>query len=263
MIRSRHHRLLFVAMSLGLTIVIPAKCIAAQTGSILDAEVEAFDCTNLSVSAAISKLASANGGPINVIIDSVAEPTVTVAARQQRVAQILGEILRAIPDYEFSPKLQSVLVCPRGLSKNSSFVLNQVIPGFQVEFWRYESGRAPTYGCGFDYQPASQLNIALPFLPLATSKPNCDAFPCVRHYKNRALIDVLTELSIELRRSWACGRVNPSFVRRHNAKAERDRKKDGLSRPYWPNEKLPAYLVTWSGKGAFHGDAEERIRSSP
>ncbi len=220
-----------------------------QAGNkLLDTQIPQFECTNLPVSEAIMSLAGRCAFPINSVIDNVDEPKVTVSARQQDCEAILRQIIRPLDSYEIIAASGAVLVCPQHIILNRTFPLNQPLPEFKVEFLSSEKKTNTSYGCQLDAVTASSRNVALPFLPLKWTKPNCDSFPCVRRYKDRTLLDVLTELSVELHRSWACGQVNPSYVKERNA----EWKNEGHS-TYWPNENMPFYHVSWGDQGAFHG----------
>ncbi len=219
--------------------------------NLLDTKIPQFECTNVPVSEAIDSLAHGCTFPINSIMDTIDEPRVTVSATLRSCADILREIVRPLSGYQFKEESGAVLVYPPNAMQNGAFPLNRPLPEFTVEF--LSNGQTNTsYGCQLDAVAASSLNVALPFLPLKWTKPNCETFPCVRHYEGRTLLDMLTALSVELHRSWACGRVNPSYVKEKNV----EWKKEGYP-TYWPNEKLPFYHISWSDRGAFHGVQKE------
>lgn len=164
---------------------------------LFDTQIPQFVCTNLSVSEAIMSMAGNCTFPINSIIDTTEEPRVTLSLRQQDCASVLREIIRPLHDYDLMVKSGAILVCPQRIAHSTAFPLNRPLPEFTVEFLSSGSQTNTSYGCQFDWQAASSLNVALPFLPLKFTKPRCDSFPCVRRYKDRTLVDVLMELSVE------------------------------------------------------------------
>ena len=211
-----------------------------------DIVVNDYSCTNKSVSSALRSLSIKSGIVINCIIDQIEEPLVTMSCHNVTIGEILDRIMIGMTNYEVMVGKESLLVCPKGILRDNSFILNHSIPECVVSnYW------LPDDNCmifEIDPKPFIPLNIALMGPLYVLTKSNTTSSSS-RIFTNHTLLSVLTSLSEEGHTSFFLSRVRPTHIQKYNA----DERKDGLNQSWWPNRNAPGYCLSWR-TGAFHGE---------
>ena len=206
----------------------------------LQAEVQSFFCTNEPVSHAISLLAKRSPVLINAVIDDVTDPIVTISRQRATVGGILTDLLEHHPGHEPYDESSTILILPDSLVHKEVFPLTKRLSSFSVTYHSYQMRGQTRYGCDFYLPGNPTLNIG--FSPVSSSWiPDYPTFPHVRAFTNQSIVEILTAISKEEKKSFYCYRLSNDFVRAQN-KDWADRK---VGPTWWPNPDVPCYSVFW------------------
>ena len=84
----------------------------AQTG-ILQTVVGSFSCSNVPVAVAVRNLSAYSPVPLNIVIDVLPQPNVSVSYQRATIGDILKGLLASLPEYETIPTNGTMLLLPK------------------------------------------------------------------------------------------------------------------------------------------------------
>ncbi|MGA2222209.1 MAG: hypothetical protein ABSH21_10650 [Verrucomicrobiia bacterium] len=215
---------------------------SAET-ELLQSEIRDFCHTNIPVSHAICLLAKQSPVPIDAVIDDTNDPPVTISVEKATIAEILQQLLPQHPGHHPHERSGVVLILPDWLLDKQVFPLTQKVTKFNITCYShnsmYETGRT-VYLYRFDPPENPALNISLGALGLS-GKPDYSTFPHERTFENQSIVEILTAISSEQKKSFFCYRHDKDFVKAKNKEwAERK-----MGPTWWPNPDAPCYSVFW------------------
>jgi hypothetical protein len=215
---------------------------AAETNP-LETIVSNFSCSNVPVAVAVRNLSAQSPIPLNIVIDVIPQPVVTVAYGRASIGYMLKELLASLPNYATMQTNGTVLLMPKQLIGNDKSPLMWKLDRFPVLYRSmiYMSG-ATNYVCDFYYGDHPELNVAFNgMLRVDERTARLGPIPRVRTFKAMNLIEILTVLSGEEHQSWSLSRVWPGFVR----DSIRRRAEDHTGPSQWSDPEAPCYAVFW------------------
>ena len=181
---------------------------AAET-DLLQTEIRDFSYTNVPVSHAICLLAKHSTVPIDAVIDDTNDPPVSISVEKATIAEILQKLLVQHPGHHPHEQSGVVLILPDWLLDKQVFPLTQKVTKLNITCYSRnsisETGRT-VYLYRFDHPENPALNIGLGALG-ASRKPDYSAFPHVRTFENQSIVEILTAISSEEKKSFFCYRL--------------------------------------------------------
>ncbi|MGO9610571.1 MAG: hypothetical protein ACLPT4_13110, partial [Verrucomicrobiia bacterium] len=135
-----------------------------------------------------------------------------------------------------------ILILPDALLHKQVFPLTQKLTKFTITCYSHnsisETGRT-VYLYRFEHPENPALNISLVGLGLS-GKPDYFSFPHERTFENQSILEILTTISSEEKKSFFCYRKDKDFVNAKN-KEWADKKIP----TWWPNPDAPCYSLFW------------------
>jgi hypothetical protein len=212
-------------------------------GDPLQTEIQSFCYTNEPVSHLMCLLAKRSPVPINVVIDDMSDPAVTITMQKATIKAVLADLLLHHPGHKPHEERGTIMVFPDSLFGKETSPLTKKLAEFRVTYTSYQSRIAQgqiKYGCCFYLPENPDLNVGLSPMRL-NRKPDCPTFPYVRAFQNRSVLEILTDISKEGGQSFYCYRMDPADVKARNKSiAERH-----MGPTWWPKPDAPCYAVIW------------------
>ncbi len=206
--------------------------------NVLQTEIQDVSYTNVPVSHAICLLAKQSPVPIDAIIDDTNDPPVTIFVEKATIAEILQKLLLQHPGHHAHEQSGLILILPDGLFNKQVFPLTQKLTKFDITCYSHNSiseTGLTVYLYRFDHPENPALNVSLGALGVSRN-PNYATFPHVRTFENQSIVEILTTISLEEKKSFYCYRLDKDFVKAQNK--EWAEKKMGPT--WWPD---PTRLV--------------------
>ena len=190
----------------------------AQTG-ILQTVVSSFSCSNVPVAVAVRNLSAYSPEPLNIVIDVIPQPVVTVSYRQTTIDDILKGLLSSLPEYSITPTNGTILLLPNRLIGDSKPPFMRKLDRFSVTYRSFVSPLTgvTNYACDFYESKSREWDVGFNgMLRVSEITAKLGAIPRVRTFDGMNLIEILTVLSKEEHQSWSLSRVWPEFVAEGN-----------------------------------------------
>ncbi|MGD1020754.1 MAG: hypothetical protein ABSA12_15685 [Verrucomicrobiia bacterium] len=245
----------------------------AQTG-VLQTVVNSFSCDSEPIAAAVRNLSPYSPVPLNIVIDVVPQPVVTVSYEQTTIGNILKGLLAPLPEYGIIPTNGTILLLPKQPITDSKSPLTRKLDRFSVVYYGYvrlsgetnfgtRATRLLTNGAGvylpgetnyvgeFYHTGQPDLNVAFNgMLSVSWATAKLGPIPRTRTFEGMNLIEILTVLSKEEHQSWSLSRVSPRFVAYNN----RELVQEHTGPSPWPHPEAPCYAVFWRPSPPNHGE---------
>ncbi|MGO9528250.1 MAG: hypothetical protein ACLP0A_11815 [Verrucomicrobiia bacterium] len=180
---------------------------------------------------------------MNIVIDALPQPIVTVAYERTRMGDILKGLLAALPEYATIPTNGTILLLPKEPIGDSKSPLTRKLDRFSVVYRASVRLSGETNYVGDLYHTGQpELNVSfIGMLHVSEATAKLGPIPRTRTFEGMNLIEILTVLSEEEHQSWSLSRVWPDWV----AKSNEQFVEKHMGPSPWPHPEAPCYVVFW------------------